>query len=295
MAMKIFRDELRERDFVVTAECFLKPETDAASIRYQADTLRDSVDGIVLTDNQHGQTHMSTIAAARLMLDNDVDPIVQLSCRNRNRIALVADMLGACALGVSSLLLVRGRRVPEAITPRPKRVLDMKVAELVASAAALKSDERLKPAADLFIGSTVTSHAPKADWVPEKITSKVDAGTQFLLVSANMDMRVLRNYMNHLVAAKLTRRVMVIVSSLILTSADDARWLRDRRANIRIPDSVVHRLENASDPREEGLAMCAEHLSQLVTVPGVSGANIIASTDLAMIPEVISAADLGKD
>jgi methylenetetrahydrofolate reductase (NADPH) len=295
MAMKIFRDELRERDFVVTAECFLKPETDAASIRYQADTLRDSVDGIVLTDNQHGQTHMSTIAAARLMLDNDVDPIVQLSCRNRNRIALVADMLGACALGVSSLLLVRGRRVPEAITPRPKRVLDMKVAELVASAAALKSDERLKSAADLFIGSTVTSHAPKADWVPEKITSKVDAGTQFLLVSANMDMRVLRNYMNHLVAAKLTRRVMVIVSSLILTSADDARWLRDRRANIRIPDSVVHRLENASDPREEGLAMCAEHLSQLVTVPGVSGANIIASTDLAMIPEVISAADLGKD
>lgn len=293
--MKIFRDELRERDFVVTAECFLKPETDAASIRYQADTLRDSVDGIVLTDNQHGQTHMSTIAAARLMLDNDVDPIVQLSCRNRNRIALVADMLGACALGVSSLLLVRGRRVPEAITPRPKRVLDMKVAELVASAAALKSDERLKSAADLFIGSTVTSHAPKADWVPEKITSKVDAGTQFLLVSANMDMRVLRNYMNHLVAAKLTRRVMVIVSSLILTSADDARWLRDRRANIRIPDSVVHRLENASDPREEGLAMCAEHLSQLVTVPGVSGANIIASTDLAMIPEVISAADLGKD
>ncbi len=92
--MKIFRDELRKRDFVVTAECFLKPETDTESIRYQAETLRDSVDGIVLTDNQFGQTHMSTIAAARLMLDNDVDPIAQLSCRNRNRIVLVADMLG---------------------------------------------------------------------------------------------------------------------------------------------------------------------------------------------------------
>lgn len=293
--MKIFRDELRKRDFVVTAECFLKPETDAESIRYQAETLRDSVDGIVLTDNQYGQTHMSTIAAARLMLDNGVDPIVQLTCRNRNRIVLVADMLGACALGVSSLLLVRGDRVPEAITPRPKAVLDMKVAELIATAAALKSDERLKSAADLFIGSTVTSHAPKADWVPEKITSKVDAGAQFLLVSANMNVRLLRNYMSHLVAAKLTRRVAVIASSLILTSADDARWLRDHRANITIADSVVHRLENASDPREEGLAICAEHLSQLATIPGVSGANIIASTDLAMIPEVIDAADLGED
>jgi methylenetetrahydrofolate reductase (NADPH) len=293
--MKIFRDELRKRDFVVTAECFLKPETDAESIRHQAETLRDSVDGIVLTDNQYGQTHMSTIAAARLMLDNDVDPIVQLSCRNRNRIVLVADMLGACALGVSSLLLVRGKRVPEAIRPRPKAVLDMKVAELIATAAALKSDERLKSAADLFIGSSVRSHSPKADWVPEKITSNVDAGAQFLLVSANMNVRILRNYIGHLVAAKLMRRVTVIVSSLILTSADDARWLRDRHANIKIPDSVVHRLENASDPREEGIAICAEHLSQLVTIPGVSGANIIASTDLTMIPEVINAADLGED
>jgi len=100
--MKIFRDELRKREFVLTAECFLKPETDAEAIRHQANVLREHVDGIVLTDNQHGQTHMSVIAAARLYLDNDVDPIVQLSCRNRNRIALVADMLGANALGVSS-------------------------------------------------------------------------------------------------------------------------------------------------------------------------------------------------
>lgn len=292
--MKIFRDEIRKRDFVVTAECFLKPETDAESIRYQAETLRDSVDSIVLTDNHFGQPHMSPIAAARLMLDNDVDPIVELSCRNRNRVGLVADMLGACALGVSSLLLVRGRRVPEAITPRPKAVLDLKVDELIATAAALKSDEQLKSTTDFFIGSTVVPHAPEADWVPEKITSNVDAGAQFLLANANMDVRILRDYMSHLVAAKLTRRVTVVVSSLILTSADDARWLRDRRADVRIPDSVVHRLEKASDPREEGLAICAEHLSQLATIPGVSGANIIASTDLAMIPEVIDAADLGE-
>jgi len=293
--MKIFRDELRKRDFVITAECFLKPETDAESIKYQAETLRDYVDGIVLTDNQYGQTHMSTLAAARLMLDNDVDPIVQLSCRNRNRIALMADLLGACALGVSSLLLIRGDRVPNGISPRPKAVLDMNVSELIATAAKLKSDDRLRSAADLCIGSTVTPHRPKADWVPEKLTSKADAGAQFLLAHANMDIRLLRNYMSHLIAAKLTRRVTIIASTVILTSADDARWLRDHRANISIPDPVVHRLENAADPREEGLAICAEHLSQLATIPGVSGANIIASTDLAMIPEVIDAADLSED
>ena len=126
--MKNFRDAVRERDFVVTAECFLKPATDAESIRHQADLLHDHVDGIVLLDNQYGQIHMSTVAAARLLLDNELDPIVQLSCRNRNRIALLADLLGAAALGVNSFLLVLGRRVPKAIEPRPKAVLDMDAA-----------------------------------------------------------------------------------------------------------------------------------------------------------------------
>ena len=293
--MKIFREELRKRDFVVTAESFLKPETDADSIRYQADILRDFVDGVVLTDNQFGQTHMSTIAAARLMLDSGVDPIVQLSCRNRNRITLVADMLGACALGVSSLLLIRGNPIPKTMTPRPKAILDLKVAELIAIAANLKSDARLRSATDLLIGAAVTPHIPNADSVPGKLTSKVDAGAQFLVAQANLDLEVLRKYMNHLVAAKLTRRVTVIVNSVILTSADDARWLRDNRANFNVPDSIVHRLENAADPREEGLEICAEHLSQLAKIPGVSGANIVATTELTMIPEAIKAAGLTKD
>ncbi len=294
LPMKTFRDAVRERNFVVTAECFLKPETDAESIRHQADLLRGCVDGIVLRDNQYGALHMSTIAAARLLLDNELDPIVQLSCRNRNRIALLADLLGAVALGVSSLLLVHGNRVPKAIEPRPKAVLDMDAAELIATAASLEKDARLGSNPDLFIGSTITPHTPKANWVPSKLIEKTDAGARFLLAHTSMDIELLRGYMQHLVAAKLTRRVSVIVSTAILTSADDAIWLRDNRPNVLIPDSVVQRLDKAGDPRAEGLAICAEQLTQLAAIPGVSGANIIASTDLGMIPEAIDAADLGE-
>jgi methylenetetrahydrofolate reductase (NADPH) len=292
--MKIFRDELRKRDFVITAECFLNPETDTESIRDQTDILRDFVDGVVLTDNQHGQVHMSTIAAARLVLDNDVDPIVQLSCRNRNRIALVADLLGASALGVSSVMLVRGSQVPATTKPRPQAVMDTTVSDLIATASRLKADEKLGAAASFFVGSTMRAHSPGPDWVPEKLTRKIDAGARFIVTHGNMDVEALRAHMSHLIAAKLTRRASVIASTFILTSADDARWLRDHRPNIEIPDSIVHRLEKASDPREEGLAICAEHLSQLARTPGVSGANIIASTNLVMVPEVISAADLNE-
>ena len=293
--MRVFRDELRKRDFVVTAECFLKPETGAESIRYQADTLRDHVDGIVLTDNQYGQTHMSTIAAARLLLDNGIDPIVQLSCRNRNRVALLADLLGACALGVTSVVLARGNRLPGSLKPWPKPVQDMRAAELIAMAGNLKLDDKLTSAANLFVGGTISMHAIKNEWVPEKIIGKIDAGAQFFVTNANLDLGILRNYMSHFIAAKLTRRVSVIVSTVILSSADDAKWLRDRRPSIAIPDSVVHRLENAEDPQAEGLAICAEHLSLLAATPGVSGANIIASTDLSLIPRAIDVAGLDKD
>ena len=292
--MKTFRDAVREQDFVITAECFLKPETDAESVCFQADLLRDHVDGIVLTDNQYGQIHMSTVAAARLLLDNDLDPIVQLSCRNRNRIALLADLMGAAALGVSSLLLVHGKQVPKTIKPRPKAVLDLTVTELIETAARLKKDRLLGYVPDLFIGSTISPHAPNAELILQKIVEKADAGAQFLLTNTIMDIEMLRGYMKHLVSAKITRRASVIVSTAIMTSADDATWLRDNRPNVMIPDALIQRLREARNPQQEGIAICAEQLTQLSTIPGVSGANVVASTDLAIIPKAIEAANLEK-
>ena len=108
--MKTFKNAVHTRDFAVTAEIFLRPESDAESIRHQAEVLRDHVDAILLTDNQFGQVHMSTLVAASILMACGVDAIVQLSSRNRNRIALLSDLLGAAALGISSLLLVRGER-----------------------------------------------------------------------------------------------------------------------------------------------------------------------------------------
>ncbi|MGB5630924.1 MAG: methylenetetrahydrofolate reductase, partial [Woeseiaceae bacterium] len=239
--MNTFQNAIRNKDFVVTSECFLKPETDAELIRIQADVLRGAVDGIIVTDNQYGRLHMSSLAAASLMLQNGVDPIMQLSCRNRNRIALLADLFGAAALGVTSLLLVRGNRVPDGMNPRPKAVFDMTAEELIATAASMKNDEYLLTPPEFFIGGLVTPHSPQADWVPRKLIAKADAGAGFMLTYPCMDMALLRGYMKHLVGNKLTHRFSVIVTLAILTSADDAKWLRDSRPNAVMPDSVVKR------------------------------------------------------
>jgi len=287
-----FRSAIYKKDFTVTAECFLRPETNAEAIRLQADELRESVDAVLLTDNQHGQVHMSVLAAARLMLDNGIDPIMQLSCRNRNRIVLVSDMLGAAALGVTSLLLVRGDRVPRGFKPRPKAVFDLNATDLIATAATMNEDQRLVSRPAFFVGGVVTPHGPKPGWVPKKLNQKVSAGLHFIVTHLCMDLPQLREYMKHLVGNEMTRRVAVIVSTAILSSAEDALWLRKHRPNAMLPNSLVKRLAQSPDPKKEGVAICSEHLAELATIPGVSGANIMASTDLSMIPAVIAAANL---
>jgi methylenetetrahydrofolate reductase (NADPH) len=290
--MNTFQNAIRNKDFVVTSECFLKPETDAEAIRIQADVLRKAVDGVIVTDNHYGRLHMSSLAAASLMLQNGIDPIMQLSCRNRNRIALLADLFGAAALGVGSLLLIRGNRVPDGMNPRPKAVFDMSATELIATATSMKNDEYLPSPPEFLIGGLVTPHSPQADWIPHKLMAKADAGAGFMLTYPCMDMALLRGYMKHLVSNKLTHRFSTIVTTAILTSAEDAKWLRDSRPNAVMPDPVVKRMESASDPVREGIRICAEQIQELREMPGIAGVNIMATTDLGQIPNVVSAAGL---
>jgi methylenetetrahydrofolate reductase (NADPH) len=290
--LKTFKDALRTTDFAVTAEIYLRPETDADSLRWQAELLKDDVDAILLTDNQYGQLHMSTIAAASILLNAGVDPIVQLTCRNRNRIALISDLLGAAALGVTSLLLMTGERAPADFKPKPKPVLDLSINELIHTAAMLKDDESLDYCPDFLVGGVVTPLKPKPSWKARKLTEKVDAGAQYMQTHICMDMQVLSAYVNHLVMNNFVRRTSVIGAVAVLESVQDAQWLIDNRPCVKIPASVIDRLKAADDPKAEGIRICAETLRSMARIPGMSGANIMAARDLNTIPEVIRMAGI---
>jgi methylenetetrahydrofolate reductase (NADPH) len=237
---------------------------------------------------------MSTLAAAALLIANGVDPIMQLSCRNRNRIALLSDLLGAGALGVTSLLLVRGHYVPEGFDPRPKAVLDLDATELIATATRVRTDQALPAMPDFLVGGLVTPHRPDPDWIPEKLLRKIDAGAQFMMTNVCMEAGVLRGWFRHLVAAQVLRRVSMVVSVAILQSADDARWLAANRPNFQVPEALVNRLAQARDPEMEGVEIAAELLEELKAMPGVSGAHVMATRNLAAIPAVIERAGLGR-
>jgi len=177
-------------------------------------------------------------------------------------------------------------------TRAPKAVFDLNARELIETAATMNEDQGLVSRPAFFIGGVVTAYPPKPGWVPKQLNEKVGSGLHFIVTHLCMNLTPVRKYMRHLVGNELTRRVAVIVSTAILSSAEDALWLREHRPNANIPDSLVERLAQSPDPKKEGVMICSEQLAELATIPGVSGANIMASTDLSVIPAAIAAANL---
>jgi len=292
--LKTFDNALNNQDFTITSEVFLRPDTDEEAIRVQADILRESVDAILVTDNQSGQLHMSSLSAGILLKKADIDPIVQLSCRNRNRISLLSDLLGCTALGITNLMLTRGDRVPLEFNPRPKAIMDVNATELIALANNIKQDEKLRTNNQFLMGGVVTPFAPKSGWPAKNLAEKIDAGAQFVITHTCLDIDLIKNYMKRLVETQLLRRMHLIVGIAILKTAEDARWFRENRPNVNIPASIVTRLEEASDPNQKGIDICAEQLNELAQIPGVSGAHIIASNSVLNIPAAVEKSTIYK-
>ena len=260
---------------------------DAESIIRQGEILRPAVDAVQLTDNPGAQAQIPSLAAAALLLQQGIDPIVHMACRDRNRIALQSDFIGAAALGVTSVLLMRGDEIPKSIKAKVRNVFDTNPKELMAFIQDLKDAETVPLVSDFLVGAVATLFDPEADWVPDRVIAKCDAGANFVQTQICFDIGVLRNYMARMVASKLTHRLRFIMALSPLPSADVAHWMRDNVKGALVPESIIERMERASDPECEGIEICAELLRKLATIPGVSGANLLTLGKLESIPAAI--------
>jgi methylenetetrahydrofolate reductase (NADPH) len=282
-----FKDSLKTKDFVVTAHVNMVEAPDAESLRRQGEILRPAVDAVQLTDST--QMHMSGIAAAALLIQHGIDPIVHMNCRDRNRIALQKDLLGAAALGVTSVLVMRGKKIPHSKKLGVRQVFDTRALEFMAYIQSMKQDEDDSFISDFLVGANAEIFDPETEWAPNTLIRKCDAGTNFVQLQICFDMDVVRNYMARIVASKLTHRVNFIMALSPLPSADVARWVRDNVKGALVPEPIIERMEQASDPECEGIEICAELLRELATIPGVSGANLLTLGKLETIPAAISA------
>ncbi|MDX1405700.1 MAG: methylenetetrahydrofolate reductase [Woeseiaceae bacterium] len=282
-----FKESLRTKDFVLTASMNLEEALDAESLQRQGEILRPAVDAVQLIDSS--QMHMSGIAAAALLIQQGIDPIVHMTCRDRNRIALQKDLLGAAALGVTSILIMRGKKIPDGRKVGVANVFDTPALEIMAYIQTLKQAENALLLSEFLVGAKAEIFDPDADWTPDNLVRKCDVGASFIQLPVCFDMGVVRNYMARIVESKLVRRANFIMALSPLPSADAARWLRNNVRGALVPKAIIKRIERASDPQREGIEICAELLQELTTIPGVSGANLSTMGKLEAIPAAIDA------
>ena len=280
--------------FTITAEVSPPVSTDPAAFLAAALPLNGLAAALNVTDGAGAKVHMSSLAAAHFLLQNGIEPVLQIALRDRNRIALQSDLLGAAALGIRNILVVRGDDPAAGDQPEAKPVYDLSSQALIALADQMRREGRLPSGTpfagglQLFIGAADTPCDPPSGWVPAGLQAKRDSGADFAQTQFCMDAAVVRRYAARLLELGIAPALPVLIGVAPIPSARSARWMRDKLFGSVIPDALIARLEKSSDPKSEGKRICIELLQELAEIPGVAGAHIMAPQFHSAIAEVIA-------
>ena len=287
------RERLSAGDFVLTAEISPPLSADPKDLIERAAPLKGLADAVNVTDGAGARAHMDSTVAAHLIRRQGIEPILQLTCRDRNRIALQSQLVGAAALGLVNLLALTGDDPKAGDQPDAKPVFDLDSAGLIATAAAIR-DRHMLPTGravggepDFFLGVADSPLDPPDGWKPTGLRKKIDAGAQFAQTQFCMDTAVLRRYLEALSREGLLSKLHVLVGVAPLASAKSARWIVSHLKGSLIPDWIVERLERAADPKAEGEAICVDLVGEMREIPGVAGAHVMAPLNDAAIARVL--------
>jgi methylenetetrahydrofolate reductase (NADPH) len=287
---------LRARQFVITAEITPPVSCDADDLLRKALPLAGLADAVNVTDGASARAHLSAPIAATLLARAGIEPILQFTCRDRNRLALQADLMGAAACGVRNVLCLTGDDPKAGDQPETKAVFDVDSVTLTAMARDLRdkgelpSGRKVAGRAGFFLGAADAPIDPPPTWQPDKLAAKIAAGAEFAQTQFCMDAGVVRRYAARLAEHEATRGVFLLVGIAPLRSARSARWMRARLYGTIIPESLIVRLEQAADPAAEGERIAIELIEELAAIPGVAGIHLMAPANEDAVPRVIAEA-----
>jgi methylenetetrahydrofolate reductase (NADPH) len=282
--------------FVITAEVTPPVSCSPEELLAKASPLKGLADAVNVTDGAGARAHLGALAAAVILRQDGVEPVLQLTCRDRNRLALQSDLLGAAALGIRNILVLRGDDPAAGDQPDAKPVFDLDSGALITTAVGIRergelpSGRKVTGKADFFIGAADMPIDPPPGWVPKSLKAKIAAGAQFAQTQFCMDIDVVKRYIARLAQEKLTRKIALLIGVVPLRSGKSARWIKEQLFGAIIPDAIVERLEYSGDPAAEGKQICIDFIAQLSEIPGVAGAHIMAPNNEAAIPDVIAKA-----
>jgi len=291
---------LRSGRFAVTAELNPPDSADPDEV-YQAATVLSSVcDAINATDGSGANCHMSSMAICALLSRAGYAPVLQVSCRDRNRIAIQGDVLGAAAMGVSNVLCLTGDDVSVGDQPQAKAVFDLDSIQLIRTVKIMRdrqmflSGRKLTSPPRLFIGGASNPFAPPFDWRPLRLAKKIEAGADFIQSQYCFDVPRLQTFMEQVRELGLHERVFILVGVGPLRSEKAAEFMRTKVPGVRIPDEIVERLRKTPKEKklEEGKRICIEIIQQVREIDGVAGVHVMAYRQEELVAEIIEEAGL---
>jgi methylenetetrahydrofolate reductase (NADPH) len=291
---------LRSGRFAVTAELDPPDSADPQAVYQRALVLASVCDAINATDASGANVHMSSVGVCALLTRAGYEPVLQVSCRDRNRIAIQGDLLGAAAMGVRNVLCLTGDGVQNGDQPEARPVFDLDSVSLLRLARMLRDEGRflsgrmLESPPHLFLGASANPFAPPFEYRPVHLGKKVQAGAQFIQTQYCFDLPRLEQFMHVVREEGLDRKAFILVGVGPLRSWKVARWMGEHVPGVVIPEPVLDHLSRTPSPlqREEGKRLCVDLIRQIREVPGVSGIHVMAYRQESLVAEIVEEAGL---
>jgi 5,10-methylenetetrahydrofolate reductase len=284
---------LRAGKFAVTAEMNPPDSADPEAVYERAKVLAPYCDA---TDASGAHVHMSSVGVCALLTRAGFDPVMQVSCRDKNRIAIQGDLLGASAMGVRNVLCLTGDGVQAGDQPEAKPVFDLDSMTLLRTACILRdksmflSGRKLDVAPKLFLGAAENPFAPPYDFRPYRLKKKWEAGADFIQTQYCYDLPRLREFMTKVRDLGMHEKLFILIGVGPVRSAKAGEWMRANVPGVWIPDDVIDRLKKGG--KGEGKRLCVDIIREIREIKGVSGVHIMAFKQEELVPEIVEEAGL---
>jgi len=287
----LLHKKLHDGIFIFTAETTPPDASNKESLLKNIQPLKDVADAINVTDSSGAKVHMSALTASIILAQNNFDPILQLTVRDRNRLALQGDLVGASALGVHNILCLSGDDPKIGDQPETKSVKDIDSLTLVATANMMRKDKTfpsgrvIDPAPKLFIGGAEVPSKGKPN--TEKILNKIKTGVNFFQTQYVFDKKILKEYMKVLDDVGILEKTFFIIGLGPFTSAKSAKWMNNNLFGVNVPEKIIKRLEQSKDEKEESKKICLELIHHFKEINGVKGVHLMGHNKEEIIAEII--------
>ncbi len=284
---------LRRGEFAVTTELNPPDSANPQDVYDRAAIFEGWVDGINAVDASGANCHMSSVGICALLTRMGYAPIMQIACRDKNRIAIQGDILGASAMGVQNILCLTGDGVQAGDQPGAKPVFDLDSMSLLETARTMRDEARflsgrkLSTPPAVFLGAAINPFAPPFDFRPMRLAKKIAAGAQFVQSQYCYDVPMLREYMKRVRDMGLDKECFILIGVGPLASARTARWMRANVPGVHIPDEIIKRLEGAEKQKEEGKRLCIDIMQEVKEIEGVSGIHVMAYRQEEFVAEIV--------